>query len=610
MKTIKLQRIKFPIDEPPEALPIYVPLKSTDHSLFLSRDSMKIPAGREISFASYFNAFPASYYLRNTDLRKVGLNIKLNKKAKIRIFTSDYTGVYTVHESFPDVDKLETQLSIESYWEGGWIWFNIEAPPKSNVILEEAYWSAEVPDDFELQTMNVSITTLNKRDYVIEKLKLFSENIHDMEFLGKIFVVDQGSEKVKGHKEFEKYAKKLGSRLEVIEQENLGGAGGFSRGMYESAYNSPADNVMLLDDDTTLEIESFRRSIMFETFCSHPTIVGSHMFWTNDLPVLNNYAERMRLDYIKWRRVKGTKKEFDISDPNLKGTSWLHRYFEVNYNGWWMCLIPTKIIRKIGMSLPFFIKWDDSEFCYRALTYGYKTVSFPTSFTWHENWKVKTDAIDWQAYYHFRNRLVTALLHGTSFYPLVFLLDLLISGIKDTVIFRYSSAHQKIMAMQNVLSGPKAVAEDLPVRLGIIKKTRAEFQDAKFYLPENLPPTKRVDYLQRMNNPAIEAFGLVMGFFRQFLPTRKDAEEYPDLRLMPKTSKIYKIVNTDASIYTFPDGLKTQLLVRDRKEFVKIIPEFFLEWTKIALNWYKLRQVYRVNAKRLSSKKTWEGYFL
>jgi galactofuranosylgalactofuranosylrhamnosyl-N-acetylglucosaminyl-diphospho-decaprenol beta-1,5/1,6-galactofuranosyltransferase len=204
---------------------------------------------------------------------------------------------------------------------------------------------------------------------------------------------------------------------------------------------------------------------------------------------------------------------------------------------------------------------------------------------------------------------VTALLHGTRFLPLGFLIELLAGAIKDTVIFRYSSSQQKIMAMRNILAGPKAVVDDLPVRLDIIKKTRAEYQDSKFYLPENLPPTKRVDYLQRMNNPIVEAIGLVMGVFRQFIPTRKDAKEYPDLRLMPKTSKIYKIVNTDASIYTFPDGLKTQLLVRDRKEFAKIVPNLFFMWGKTVSNWNRLRRVYRKNANKLSSKETWEGYF-
>ena len=45
----------------------------------------------------------------------------------------------------------------------------------------------------------------------------------------------------------------------------------------------------------------------------------------------------------------------------------MHRRIDVDYNGWWMCLIPTSIlIREIGLALPVFIKWDDVEYGIRA----------------------------------------------------------------------------------------------------------------------------------------------------------------------------------------------------------------------------------------------------
>ena len=42
------------------------------------------------------------------------------------------------------------------------------------------------------------------------------------------------------------------------------------------------------------------------------------------------------------------------------------RRAEADYNGWWMCLIPTKIIKDIGLAIPVFIKWDDAEYAVRA----------------------------------------------------------------------------------------------------------------------------------------------------------------------------------------------------------------------------------------------------
>ena len=56
----------------------------------------------------------------------------------------------------------------------------------------------------------------------------------------------------------------------------------------------------------------------------------------------------------------------NLGHHNLRNTPWLHRRVDVDYNGWWMCLIPTAVIKEIGLSLPLFLKWDDAEYGLRA----------------------------------------------------------------------------------------------------------------------------------------------------------------------------------------------------------------------------------------------------
>ena len=67
----------------------------------------------------------------------------------------------------------------------------------------------------------------------------------------------------------------------------------------------------------------------------------------------------------------------NLGHHNLRNTPWLHRRVDVDYNGWWMCLIPTTVIKEIGLSLPLFLKWDDAEYGLRAKAAGFATVSFP-----------------------------------------------------------------------------------------------------------------------------------------------------------------------------------------------------------------------------------------
>ena len=64
-----------------------------------------------------------------------------------------------------------------------------------------------------------------------------------------VYVVDQGTDLVENRPLFQQVRPDFGDKLRYIRQPNLGGAGGFTRGLYEvSAANEHAD-VILMDDD-------------------------------------------------------------------------------------------------------------------------------------------------------------------------------------------------------------------------------------------------------------------------------------------------------------------------------------------------------------------------
>ena len=58
--------------------------------------------------------------------------------------------------------------------------------------------------------------------------------------------------------------------------------------------------------------------------------------------------------------------DWDFAARNLRSARWLHKRIDVDFNGWFMCLIPRQVLDEIGLSLPLFIKWDDAEFGLRA----------------------------------------------------------------------------------------------------------------------------------------------------------------------------------------------------------------------------------------------------
>ena len=74
-----------------------------------------------------------------------------------------------------------------------------------------------------------------------------------MDVVERVVVADQGLQKIRETPGFEVVVERLGDKLQVIEQDNPGGSGGFTRVMYEGVYNSDAEQVMVIDDDIALE---------------------------------------------------------------------------------------------------------------------------------------------------------------------------------------------------------------------------------------------------------------------------------------------------------------------------------------------------------------------
>lgn len=85
--------------------------------------------------------------------------------------------------------------------------------------------------------VTVGITTFNVVDECVAQMRRFAASPALMERVAEIVVVDQGSKNLVDAEGFAEAEAALGGKFRVIKQENLGGSGGFSRGMYEMLQN-------------------------------------------------------------------------------------------------------------------------------------------------------------------------------------------------------------------------------------------------------------------------------------------------------------------------------------------------------------------------------------
>src|SRR5207253_9030997 len=96
-----------------------------------------------VSFATYFNAFPASYWRRWSVLQSVVLRVTLEGNCRIDIYRSKANGesmhvTGATHEG--GTRTLEFELDLGPFVDGGWYWFDITTDEPTTV--RDAGWFA------------------------------------------------------------------------------------------------------------------------------------------------------------------------------------------------------------------------------------------------------------------------------------------------------------------------------------------------------------------------------------------------------------------------------------------------------------------------------------
>jgi galactofuranosylgalactofuranosylrhamnosyl-N-acetylglucosaminyl-diphospho-decaprenol beta-1,5/1,6-galactofuranosyltransferase len=458
------------------------------------RRSAAIRGDRRVSLGTYFNAFPASYWRRWTTVDSVTLRIRLAGTATIVLYRSTAKGhshpVEAISVDSGEPESIERTLPLTQFIDGGWYWFDIVAGPAGATLIEAEWVAPAAPAP--AGRISIGITTFNRPDFLVDLLRTLGGAAAVLDLLDAVYVVDQGTVQVRRHPDFAAAAKGLGDRLQVIEQGNLGGSGGFSRAMDETLRAGQSDYVLLLDDDINVEPEGILRAVTFADLARRPTIVGGHMFSLYDRSVLHALGETVAPYKWWWVPAPHTKHSHDFGRQSLRHTPWLHRRADADYNGWWMCLIPARVIDEVGLALPAFIKWDDAEYGLRARKAGFPTVSMPGMAAWHVPWEDKNDALDWQTYYHLRNRVVSALLHSPYERGGRLAAESAEIQIQHLLSMQYSSATLRLLAITDVLAGPEHLHRGLRTKLPELRELRLQFSDAQIASDiESFPPPRR-----------------------------------------------------------------------------------------------------------------------
>ena len=584
------------------------------------RRSAVINPDRRVSFGTYFNAFPASYWRRWTTVDSVALRIRLAGESTLVLYRSTARGhchpVETINVRTDEPVTIERTLPLTPFIDGGWYWFDVVTGPRGTTLIE-GDWLVPVEPGQATRPgrFSIGITTFNRPDDLMDQLRTLGEmsEIHDL--LDTVYVIDHGTIRAKDHPGFADAAKNLADRLQVIEQGNLGGSGGFARSMDETVRAGRSDYLIIMDDDVQFDPEGLLRAVTFADLARRPTIVGGHMFSRYDRSVLHAFAETVSPHTWWWGAAPNTKFRHDFGRRNLRNTPWLHRRADSDYNGWWLCLIPVRVIAELGLALPVFIKWDDAEYGLRARDHGIPTVSMPGVAAWQAPWADKNDALDWQAYYHLRNRVVTALLHSSADRGGALLSESLQRQLQNLLSMQYSTVALRLLAIEDVLTGPAHLHREIGTKMGQLRDLRASVKSARGEADlESFPPARRraPDQLKDSTTPT-NKFNLLTkagsGAMRQLRAPRKGASKRPQLALPYQDASWWVLVKLDSALVSTADGTTAAWYRRDRKLFRSLGWRSVILHARLRRRWPSLAAEYRAAAADFTSPARWRETF-
>ncbi|GLY48067.1 glycosyltransferase [Lentzea sp. NBRC 102530] len=612
-----LQRVIMPRDEDPlDVRPLYLDEPTNVHSHVSGRRAVTVPTSAKVSFASYFNAFPASYWKRWTVIEDVVLRMRVRGAGRIDVYRSKPNGdivhldgnVVRSAKSYTDV---AIKISLKPFEDGGWIWFDVFTDD-TTIEIEEAAWTTE--QELPAQSVAIGMTTMRPVDAVIA-LRALGEDPAVLAVLKKVFVADQGAVKVRDTEGYAEAVKALGDKLEVIEQDNLGGSGGFTRGLYEAIEHTDADQIMLMDDDIRLEPDAVLRSNAFARAAAQPVIVGSHMLNLQARARLHSMGEVVDLGTCYWRAAPGAVTDHDFGAESLRETEELHARIDATYNGWWMCLFPREVVQRTGYPLPLFIKWDDAEYSLRALERGYPTVSLPGSAVWHMPWTDKNDATDWQAYFHTRNRLVLAALHSPYDVRSTLLKQGLKLSLRHLLSMEYSTVAVQQKAIEDFLAGPSRLFDSLRTALPEIRELRKDYSDAQVLPSAREFPAPTFDMVRAEQmltpptNPVTIASEAAKALVHNLREPQAATTERPQINVPASNARWFLLGNLDSATVSNADGSGVAFRKRDPKEFRALMKRAVRNYRRLSSEWPRMQKVYRDALPELTSVESWRKVF-
>lgn len=392
-----------------------------------------------INTNTYFNSLSVGKWKRHTNLDNLFFTIKFKGKIKVQwVVERLYFSSRILKEVILESESLaEYTIPIEEWehLEDGMLAFNLYALERSEILTFSYKTKTEKKQRINL---GIVITHFNRQQYVLPALeRLKTELLLDNYFKDKVSLnVIDNSQNLP-----------VIENVNIISNENLGGSGGFSRGLMYLKERGNYTHCLFMDDDASCEVESIKRTMSFLEYAKDPkTAISGAMLRESEM--FRQFENGAKFDGL----CRPIKPNLDLR--NLKSLLINEEEEVVDYGGWWFFAFPLSEVKHYAF--PYFVRGDDSGF---SLVHNFNILTLNGISSWQEDFALKNGPLP-----HYLDTRYHLMHHFHGFFGNS-VRDIIKVGtkmfIKNLLSYQYETALATILAIEDVTKGKKFWQENV-----------------------------------------------------------------------------------------------------------------------------------------------------
>ena len=549
----------------------------------LTDDGVRLSKGQSVTFDTAFGVFAAGRWSRLTSVRD--LTATMNVAGRCRIDLVAYAnGLDAV------VDSTETGCAVtcaDMRSVGAESFFVSVTALDDGVTVHGGEWGTASPPEREVR-LGVAITTFNRQEYVlstIDKLAHIESTIPSVRGHLRVVVVDNARNL--------QPSVPAGAPIRVLGNPNLGGAGGFARGLIEFREEGWSTHVVFMDDDISLEPESIVRTISLLSHAVDPDLCVHGAMMSEEQPWMQ-FEAGSAYEFRSVYPLRAHGRGIDLRSRSEMVRD--HLEIDLDYTAWWFTVFPMHLAAE--NPLPVFVRGDDVAF--GLMHTGKHTVTLNGIAVWHADFALKNNPSS--LYYEVRNFALidTLVFDDHKWRHLAW--RYLSFGFRNAYSHRYASAEYMIWGMKDFLAGPDEWMKiDHAAKHDEIRHVSEEKAQPLTEEMKSLGFTPPRSKLYRLGGFMLAPFTGAGHWVPPFLRSKKVGVAQIDVRAVGLA------IRHDRILYRHPRFDEGFECVRDRRRFVQIRREVFRTSWQLVRTYNSLKKAYRAKYPEMVSTESWKA---